>query len=116
MPLAETLGMDALLWPRASPQRDGKRAHSSEHDGVEPLRRAAAPRTEIREARQQRRQRELPLEPGQRRAETEVDAVAEGEVAVLRASELEPVRLAELGRIPVGGVDHEEEAIPPPDV
>ena len=93
MPLTETLGMGALLWPRAaSPQRDGQRAHSSEYERVEPLRRAA-PWAEAREAGQQRRQRELPLEPRQRRAQAEVDAVAEREVAVVRAPEVEPVRL-----------------------
>src|SRR6185436_11935869 len=109
MPLAVmTLGMEALLWPRASPQRDGQRSHSSEHQRVEPLRRAT-PQAKAGEAGQQRRQRELPLEPRQRRAEAEVDAVAEREMAVVRAPEVEPVRLPELSRVPVGGVDHQEE-------
>ena len=45
-----------------------------------------------------------------------MDAVAEREVAVVRAPEVEPVRLPELGRVAVGGVDHQEEAIPSPDV
>ena len=45
-----------------------------------------------------------------------MDAVAEREVAVVRAPEVEPVRLAELGGVAVGGVDHQEEAIPSPDV
>ena len=55
-----------------------------------------------RQVGEQRGQRRLQLDPGQRRAEAEVDAGAEAEVRVGGAAQVEPVRVGEHRRVPVG--------------
>jgi hypothetical protein len=44
-----------------------------------------------------------------------MDAMAEGEMAVVGAPDVKSVRLRELARVPVGCVDHQEQALSPSD-
>ena len=51
---------------------------------------------QIRQALEQRRERDLRLEPGERRAEAEVRSASEADVPVLRSIQLEHVGVGEL--------------------
>ena len=57
---------------------------------------------EIREAPQQRPDGELALDAGERRTETVMDAVSEGEVTAFGSSEVELVRVRVLSAVAIG--------------
>ena len=61
---------------------------------------------EIAETAQQRVEGDLPLHPGERRADAEVSAVAEAEVRVGMAPDVEALRIGELRRITIGRGEH----------
>ncbi len=57
---------------------------------------------DVGEAGEQRGERDRAFEPGERSAEAEVDAVAEGEVAIVGSLDVELVRLVEVLGVAVG--------------
>ena len=61
-------------------------------------------------------ERGLALQPGQRRAEAVVDAVAVAEVLIVTPRQVERVRPVEALRIAVGGGEHDEHRVPGGDV
>src|SRR5512144_1742231 len=63
------------------------------------------------EAAQQRGNRDLGLEPGQRRSQAEVDALPESNMAVVAAGDVELVRVREHRGIPVGRTEHRQDDV-----
>src|SRR5262249_57930918 len=74
---------------------------------LEPLRRQLQPGEPGEDAREG----DLRLEPCQRRAETEVGAVAESQMAVVVALNIEAVGIGEAARVAVGGVHEGVDAV-----
>src|SRR5262247_51814 len=88
--------------PRASgSELDGQGLQPAQRRGLPPLQLRVG-QAQTRHALEQRAQRELTLHAGQRGSEAEVNAEPEGDVAVVGACDVEPVRIREVGRIPVG--------------
>ena len=56
----------------------------------------------------------MPFDAGQGRPQAVVDAVAEGQVAVVAAEDVEAAGVGELPRVAVGGALHGPDALPPP--
>ena len=61
---------------------------------------------------QQRAERGLQLDPGQRRPDAEVHAGAEGDVRVVGAADVQGVRLGEHGRVAVGRAQQRGDLLP----
>src|SRR5262245_46718509 len=94
-----------------SGQVEGERPEAAERPVVQPLDVGLGER-EPREPPEERGDGHLGLDPRERRADAVVDAEAEGEVADVRAAEVEPLRIGELGRIMVRRADHQKDPIP----
>src|SRR5262245_33669250 len=111
-----------LLWPMEhSPERevpvlgrgaqlDRQRLQAAHDESVQPDGLCRA-RLELRIALEQKGKRNARLEPCQLGAEAEVDALAEGEMPVRRAGDIEGIRVGELGRVPIGRIDDGKDAI-----
>ena len=63
---------------------------------------------------QQGQEGDLPFNAGQGRPQAVMDAVAEGQVAVVAAEDVEAVGVGELPRVAVGGALHGPDALSPP--
>src|SRR6185503_8088179 len=94
-------------------ERDAEPGEAADDGRVEPPRRLE--QAEIREAPEELRDRDLRLHARERRAEAEVDPVAEREVAVVGAGEVEAIGIGELTRIAVCRGDHREDALASPE-
>lgn len=70
---------------------------------------------EMAEAGQQRGERHLAFQPGQRRAEAVVDAAAEGHMAVGVTGDVEAARIGEGRRVTVRRSEHQHDLIAGPD-
>ena len=92
---------------RAARKRHGQRFQAVQDQPGPPaqgLRRDGEP--QVRNPAQQAVDGDLSLEPGQRRAQAEMHALAERHVPVRLAREVQCIRVIELPLIPVGGCEH----------
>ena len=125
------LGRDAVAGHPGQPRRVGERGEPRQHlgggrhAGARTTGRSARPRmtnsgrrrgsrAELQGRRpvEQRAERRLELHPGQRRADAEVDAGAEGDVRVVGAADVEGVGGREHRRVPVGRAEQRGDLLP----
>ena len=66
----------------------------------------------VGEPRQELLQGDAPFQPRQCRSEAKVDAVAEGEVTAVVATDVEAIPVRKAAVVPVGGADQEEDGVP----
>ena len=83
----------------------GQVLHPVDDHAVHHLEGGARHDPEVAEALDQHAERHAALEPGEGRAEAEVDAVAEGDVPVRAAPDVEPLGIRELGFVAVRRAD-----------
>jgi hypothetical protein len=85
------------------PKPHGQSLHSAQHDRVLPFE-CIGCELQVLKPREDARERDLRLDPRERGAQAKVGAVAEGEVAVVGALDVEPVGVGKAPRVAVGGV------------
>jgi hypothetical protein len=84
-------------------KRQRQRPHTTEHQRVEPGGRVGH-ESQLREVSEQRRNCDLSLEPGKRRADTKVEPIAERDVAVRVAPNVHSVWFVEVPGIALGSL------------
>ena len=96
--------------------RRGRRCRSggggAAQDRARPVRRRVGTEPRVAEPAGELGERDLGLQPGQRRAEAVVDAAAEAEVLVVRAVGVEAVGVGEAVGVAVAGGEHERDGEP----
>ena len=104
-PARQVIRLGAQAAARSGSAFMPRRTIESIHSG------SAAGELDAPPARQHRGQRHLALEPGERKAEADVRAEAEGEVRHAVAREVDAVRLVVGARVAIGGVHQQEHAL-----
>ncbi len=94
-------GLPARSAAGGSAEPDRERLQAADQAGVAPAQPRRRDRQgQVGEAGQQRADGDLALQPGERRAEAVVDAMAEGEVPAGVPAQVQPVRVRRTGRSP----------------
>src|SRR5436305_14044650 len=98
-------------WRRPSPA-GGQRLQTAQHEGWPPLRVFGIVELQLREPAQQRRNRDLRLDPGELRAQTEMDAAAERQRPDIGTGDVQTIRAVRIHRwVAVGGSEQAKHRI-----
>src|SRR5882757_11053367 len=91
-------------------QRDGQTLHAAQDQGIVPLRLSPA-KPDLRQALSEPGDGDFGLEPGERRAQAEMNAMAERDVRVLRPADVEALGIVEGLGVAVGRVHEGEDPL-----